>query len=196
MSDTRRTTAPRRDAQRNRELILTEARHAFIDSGLDASMDAIAKAAGVGPGTLYRHFPTKDDLIAAVVNADEPRLEEQRDLIEAADLGPLEALETWLDVLARKMTAYDGLPVPLRAAVDATGTPLGSTCQVLLEATEAFLTPVRGAGLAKQSVTGRSLFLAVLGVAWASASTNDDGATHDQLVGILHSGWSKDPGAE
>lgn len=113
-------TQPRRDAQRNRALLVATAREAFARDGLEASMDAIAKAAGVGAGTLYRHFPTKDDLVAAVIDADEPRLESERDRIIDAGLDPAEALEQWLNVLAQKMTAYEGLPGPLRAAVDST----------------------------------------------------------------------------
>lgn len=182
--------APRRDAQRNRDLLVATARRAFADEGLAVSMDAIAKTAGVGAGTLYRHFPTKNDLIAAVIDLDDPQLAAERDRIRQADLAAVEALEEWLDALARKMTAYDGLPGPLRAAVDATGTPLGSTCQVLIDATEAFLCPVRRAGLARPELTGRSLFLATLGIAWASAATGNDAQTRNQLTAILRSGWS------
>lgn len=182
----------RRDAQRNRALLVATAREAFARDGLEASMDAIAKTAGVGAGTLYRHFPTKDDLVAAVIDADEPRLESERDRIINAGLDPAEALEQWLNVLAQKMNAYEGLPGPLRAAVDATGTPLGSTCQVLLDATAAFLARARAAGAISPDLSERSLFLATLGIAWASAATGDDLETRSQLAGLLHRGWSAD----
>lgn len=185
----------RRDAQRNRELLVTTAHRAFASEGLAVSMDAIAKTAGVGAGTLYRHFPTKDDLIAAVLRLDDPQLEAERDRIGQAGLAPAEALEEWLGALARKMTAYDGLPGPLRAAIDATGTPLGSTCQVLIDATEAFLVPARKAGLARPELTGRALFLAALGIAWANAATGNDTQTREQLTAILRSGWSVETSA-
>ncbi|SYZ33579.1 TetR/AcrR family transcriptional regulator [Propionibacterium australiense] len=192
MPDRSRTASPRRDALRNRELLVNAARQAFASDGLDASMDAIAKAAGVGVGTLYRHFPTKEDLVAAVINLDKPQLEAQRDRIRRADLDPVAALEQWLDVLVRKMTAYDGLPGPLRAAVDATGTPLGSTCHTIVDATETFLAPARDAGLAKPQLTGRALFLAALGIAWASSAA-DDTETREQLTATLRSGWAAEP---
>jgi AcrR family transcriptional regulator len=61
---------PRTDAQRNRERILEVAKAAFTRSGADASLDDIAKQVGVGPGTLYRHFPTRDALIEAVYHTE------------------------------------------------------------------------------------------------------------------------------
>ena len=61
---------PRADAQRNRERILEVAKTAFTRLGADASLDDIAKQAGVGPGTLYRHFPTRDALIEAVYHTE------------------------------------------------------------------------------------------------------------------------------
>ena len=61
---------PRTDAQRNRERILEVAKEAFTRSGANASLDDIAKEAGVGAGTLYRHFPTRDALIVDVFGSD------------------------------------------------------------------------------------------------------------------------------
>ena len=57
---------PRADAQRNRERILDVAKEAFARHGANASLDDIAKQVGVGPGTLYRHFPTREELLQAV----------------------------------------------------------------------------------------------------------------------------------
>ena len=65
---------PRTDAQRNRERILEVAKQAFTKSGANASLDDIAKQAGVGPGTLYRHFPTREDLLKAVYRAELEKL--------------------------------------------------------------------------------------------------------------------------
>src|SRR6266702_94078 len=86
---------PRTDAQRNRELILEVAKGAFTRSGANASLDDIAKGAGVGAGTLYRHFPTRDALIEAVyrtkvekVAAAEKKFSER--------LPPVEALRAWM----------------------------------------------------------------------------------------------------
>src|ERR1700691_5570662 len=86
---------PRADAQRNRERILEVAKQVFTLQGAEASMDEIAKRAEIGPGTLYRHFPTRDDLLAAVYISEVEKLAEaQRRL--SAELPPMEALRAWL----------------------------------------------------------------------------------------------------
>ncbi len=85
----------RADAQRNRERILEVAREAFTRSGADASLDDIAKQAGVGPGTLYRHFPTREELLKAVYRKELETLAAAAQKF-AATLPPVEALRAWL----------------------------------------------------------------------------------------------------
>jgi len=86
---------PRLDAQRNRERILEVAKEAFTRHGAEASLDDIAKEAGVGPGTLYRHFPTRDALIEAVYHTEVAKLAAaEREL--SAKLPPVEALRAWM----------------------------------------------------------------------------------------------------
>src|SRR5579859_6017773 len=86
---------PRTDAVRNRERILEVAKEAFGRSGADASLDDIAKQAGVGPGTLYRHFPTRDALIEAVYRSEVEKLAAAANGFAAA-MPPIEALRAWL----------------------------------------------------------------------------------------------------
>ena len=86
---------PRADAQRNRGRILEVARHAFTLHGADATLDDIARQAGIGPGTLYRHFPTRDDLIEAVYRNDVEKLTAAGQRFAAA-MPPLEALRAWM----------------------------------------------------------------------------------------------------
>jgi AcrR family transcriptional regulator len=86
---------PRADAQRNRERILEVAKRAFTRSGASASLDDIANEAGVGPGTLYRHFPTREELLQAVYRSEMEKLA----LAErkfAQSMPPIEALRAWL----------------------------------------------------------------------------------------------------
>lgn len=86
---------PRSDAQRNRERILEAAKEAFTRSGADASLDDVAKQAGVGAGTLYRHFPTRDALIEAVYRSEvEKMAEAARGFAET--MPPVEALRAWM----------------------------------------------------------------------------------------------------
>ena len=86
---------PRTDAQRNRERILEVAKQAFTRVGANASLDDIAKEAGVGAGTLYRHFPTRDALIEAVYRTEVEKLAAaERKFAEA--MLPIEALRAWM----------------------------------------------------------------------------------------------------
>lgn len=86
---------PRADAQRNRERILEVAKMAFTDGGSDISLDDVARQAGVGPGTLYRHFPTREALLESVYRAEVERLaHEQRRLTD--ELPAREALRAWM----------------------------------------------------------------------------------------------------
>src|ERR1700738_4609362 len=127
---------PRTDAQRNRERILEVAKVAFTRSGANTSLDDIAKQAGVGAGTLYRHFPTRDPLIEAVYHTEVEKLAAaQREL--SANLPPIEALRAWMmlfvDYIATKQIIasalnsvvggpsrlYDSSRVQVTGAIDA-----------------------------------------------------------------------------
>jgi AcrR family transcriptional regulator len=87
----------RADARRNYEALLTAARELFLEQGPDAPLDEVAKRAGVGAGTLYRHFPTRNDLIAAIYVTD---IESMCDAAEklAAERRPGEALAEYMDL--------------------------------------------------------------------------------------------------
>src|SRR5271168_4390167 len=86
---------PRSDAQRNRERILEVAKEAFTRSGANTSLDDIAKEAGVGPGTLYRHFPTREELLEAVYRSEVEKLAAAERRF-AETLPPIEALRAWM----------------------------------------------------------------------------------------------------
>jgi AcrR family transcriptional regulator len=90
-----KTRKPRADAQRNRARILEVAKEAFFRSGADVSLDDIAKRAKVGPGTLYRHFATRDALLEAVYRTEVEKLATaEREY--ANSLPPIEALRSWM----------------------------------------------------------------------------------------------------
>jgi AcrR family transcriptional regulator len=100
---------PRVDGERNRARLLEVAKAAFAETGADTSLDAIAKRAGFGIGTLYRHFPTRDALIEAVYRNEVEKLSEAAGTL-AATLPPIEALRAWLvmfvdHVAAKKLIA-------------------------------------------------------------------------------------------
>jgi AcrR family transcriptional regulator len=96
---------PRADAERNRERILEVAKQAFAREGANASLDDIAKQAGVGPGTLYRHFPTREGLLQTVYRSELEKLAAAEQKL-ARTMRPIEALRAWLllfvDAIAAK----------------------------------------------------------------------------------------------
>jgi AcrR family transcriptional regulator len=107
----------RADAQRNYDRILATAREAFREHGGGASLDDIAKRAGVGPGTLYRHFPTREALQEAVYRETTNEIcERGRELARTAEPGV--ALDTWLELFIENCSSNRGLS---RALMESTG---------------------------------------------------------------------------
>jgi AcrR family transcriptional regulator len=105
---------PRADAQRNRTRLLEAAKPAFASRGLSASLDEIAREAGVGIGTLYRHFPTRDALVQAVY------LNETQHLAEAATqlaqtCTPLEALRAWMQMFVAYIATKQAMAEMLKS---------------------------------------------------------------------------------
>src|SRR5215217_3258207 len=102
--------ALRADAERNRRRILDAARRVFAEDGLGVGVDAVARAAGVGVGTLYRRFPTKQDLLAAVIEDGVVRLADALEQIEALD-DPWAAFEAcaraFAETIARDRGFYE-----------------------------------------------------------------------------------------
>src|ERR1700758_251439 len=86
---------PRADAVRNRERVLEAAKVVFSAGGPDASLEAVAKRAGVGIGTLYRHFPTREALFEAVYRREVDQLAELAERL-ATEAAPVDALRRWL----------------------------------------------------------------------------------------------------
>src|SRR5882672_2230005 len=86
---------PRADAVRNRERVLAAAKAVFSAGGPEASLEAVAKKAGVGIGTLYRHFPTRQDLFEAVYRREVQQLSELAEKLKT-DPEPVKALRLWL----------------------------------------------------------------------------------------------------
>jgi len=106
----------RTDARRNRESILEVAKEAFTRSGANASLDEIAKQAGVGPGTLYRHFPTRDALIEAVYRSEVERIAAAAHKL-ADELPPLEALRAWMLLFVDHIAAKQIIAPALNSVV-------------------------------------------------------------------------------
>ncbi|MGM5068674.1 TetR/AcrR family transcriptional regulator [Rhodococcus qingshengii] len=180
----------RADASKNRARILEVAELVFAREGVEGAMDAIAKEAGVGPGTLYRHFPTRDALLAELLSTRDYALRASLDAIEAEGGDSAEALERWLAALSEWASAFEGLPEPLREALKGETSPLALTCGGLIDTTESFLASAQRDGLARKDVGGRELFLSVLASVWVSSARLADSSSAPALRSLIKLGWA------
>lgn len=163
----------RADARRNRDAILAAAREVFEADGIFASIDGIATAAGVGNATFYRNFPTRDDLLAAVVE------DSVRELVASSadwerDLDAVAALREWLYHLAWQLRIWHDLPSCIAGAIDDPTSPVQTVNARLIQRTGDFLARARDAGSAAEGVTAEDLFELVTAISWAVDRFGDD----------------------
>ena len=162
---------PRADAQRNRERILEVAKQVFMRRGAEASMDEIAKRAKIGPGTLYRHFPSRDDLLAAVYISEVEKLAgAQRKL--SAELSPIEALRAWMLIFIDYIAAKKIIAPALDAMVGGPSQVYQRSTQVMEEAANALASRAVASGDLRPDVDPMDMLRAIYGV--SSAGSTDD----------------------
>ncbi|VXB87483.1 TetR/AcrR family transcriptional regulator [Pseudoclavibacter sp. 8L] len=188
-----RVRAPRADARRNRDHILDTAEQYFSEHGVTGSLDAIAKRAGIGAGTLYRHFPTREALLAALLTARDETLVARRDELGASAEDAAEALDGWLNAVTEWACAFDGLPEPLRVATTTELSPLALTCQGFITTTEEFLLAAQREGSARTDIRALDLFLAALAASWVRGAAMADEASGAALAKLTRSGWELEP---
>lgn len=172
----------RADAQRNRDRIIETARALFRERGADCSLDEVAKRAGVGPGTLYRHFPTREDLIDAVMKDWAERVIADAEKVAGAGLSPRETLQTWFQRFIANVGIYQGAARKVLAAVDDPSSPIHRKCQVLALANEQVITHIREVGALRDGVDAREVLRLVSGVA---AVVDDAGLEESQAEPML-----------
>ena len=181
-------TNQRADAKRNRTLILVAAETAFGTYGINASLDEIARSAGVGPGTLYRHFPTREHLLCEVLHERQAVLLFRRNEALAIP-GASDALRMWMTALKDYLSAFNGLPQPFIDAFEAQASPLAVTCRTLVAVTGEFLSRAQAEGAARRSVSAPALFLSALGAAFVDDKASDYGTTADLIEEIQAFGY-------
>lgn len=177
----------RADAMRNRDAILLAAREVFEEQGVLASLDGIAMRAMVGNATLYRNFPTRDDLLAAVMIASvTSTLAVASDL--SSRLDARKALEEWLFTLTWQFRIWHDLPYCIATAQSGPDSPMKSTSCELLEATGKLLDHAKSAGLALHTVTATDLFELVTALSWAVDRFGDDEPAARRRVAMATAG--------
>ncbi|MFD2025299.1 TetR/AcrR family transcriptional regulator [Promicromonospora aerolata] len=170
------TPAPRplrADARRNRDAVLRAARETFAEDGVLASLDGIALRAGVGNATLYRHFPTRDDLLAAVMEDYIGTALAEADEL-ARSHSPREALVEWLVRLTWQLRIWHDLPYCVATAYDDPESPLYSACNPLLVRTGDLLDAAKASGDAAKAVTRDEVFELATTLSWGVDRFADD----------------------
>ncbi|WP_269756662.1 TetR/AcrR family transcriptional regulator [Amycolatopsis aidingensis] len=162
-----RTPPARSDARRNRERLLDAARALFNEVGVEqASMNDVARRAGVGPGTLWRHFPNRDALVAAVVGDSLDGLVRLADEL-LGSLPPGEALARWTAALVGHITRYRGLAtMVMHAAAEGDG-PLGTHCREAERSAAEMVERARQAGQVRNDLAVAELIRLATAVAVA-----------------------------
>ncbi len=155
----------RADAQRNRERIVEVARQVFRERGYDASLDDIAKLAGVGPGTLYRHFPTRDTLLDAVMQVWVDRVNETTDKALTYEGPPREFLLAWFDAYVALISVHKGAPAKITGAMGVAESPIVTKCSTLLAATQRIVDHLKAEGALRDDVQALQVCRLVGGVA-------------------------------
>ncbi|MGA8780135.1 MAG: TetR/AcrR family transcriptional regulator [Terracidiphilus sp.] len=177
---------PRTDALRNRERILEVAKEAFTRFGADASLDDISKQAGVGAGTLYRHFPSRDALIEAVYRSEVEKLAAAGPRFTAA-MPPREALRAWMLLLVDYIAAKHIIAPALNSIV---GGPLrlyeGSR-NLIQGAIDELVKRAKKSGDVRRDLDASDLLRAVIGVSHVGPGSDWQQSAR-RLVDILITG--------
>jgi AcrR family transcriptional regulator len=182
-------TAPRplrADAQRNRDRLLAAAVRAFAHDGPEVPLEAIAKDAGVGIGTLYRNFPTREALVEATYRNELTKLCDAAPRLLAAAPAD-EAARTWMDHFIDYMTTKRGMADALRAVIASGGNPYAHSREALNGAIGALLRAGAEAGTLRSDIDPDDVLVGLGGVALA-AGEPEQRAQAGRLLDLLMDG--------
>ncbi len=177
---------PRADAQRNRERLLALAKAAFLKSGGDISLDDLAKEAGLGIGTVYRHFPTRDALLEAVYRAEVNELANTAFRLSQIR-PPVEALREWMKIFVDYIATKHLIAPALNSMVGGPSQLFAESGTQIKAAIEALVGRAVAAGEIRSDLDPFDLLRALVGVANVATSPDWE-ASAKRLVDILVAG--------
>jgi len=183
----------RADAQRNYEKLLNAAGAAFIEHGADdVSLEEIARRAGVGIGTLYRHFPTRQALLEAVYRDQVELLRARAEELLAGD-SPGDAFASWVRALAAFSSTKRSLISAMLATLGKDSELLSSCSLVIRTAAETLLARAQQAGAVRLDVTATDVIRLVHGISIATERAPSDPAQADRMFTLILDGLRPQP---
>ncbi|GAA4561222.1 TetR/AcrR family transcriptional regulator [Planotetraspora kaengkrachanensis] len=157
----------RADARKNYDQLLAVASAVVAEEGADASLRDIARKAGVGLATLYRHFPTREALLEVLLRTGFDELATRADELETSS-SPEDALASWLRDCVAYAHEYRGVTTLMMAAIEDTESALHASCVTMRAAGTRLLARAQAAGTARTDIDGTDLFALVGALAWLS----------------------------
>jgi AcrR family transcriptional regulator len=181
----------RADAKRNYDRIVEVAREVFREQGYDASLDEVAKRAGVGPGTLYRHFPKRENLLDAIMQSWVDRVTETADKALAHEGSERELLLNWFQEYVGLISQHKGGPAKLTSAMGDPESPIRTKCQVLADANGRVLARLREDGALRDDVESIQVCRLVGGIAAVADQSDLEPSAVRPLLEVVTDGLLK-----
>jgi AcrR family transcriptional regulator len=178
----------RADAKRNRERIVETAREVFREQGYDASLDEVARRAGVGPGTLYRHFPTRENLVDAIMQSWVARVDEAADKALADEGSPRDVLLHWFGSYVELISLHKGGPAKITSAMGDDASPIRHKCEILRSAGDRVIERLRAEEALRDGVETLQVCRLVGGVAAVADRSELDEAEVRPLLEVVADG--------
>lgn len=181
----------RADARRNYDKILATARIVFAERGADGSLDEIAKRAEVGPGTLYRHFPTREALLDALMKDWTDRVAADADAAIETGLPARDMLLSWFEHFIEHITLHRGAASKVCAAMDDPSSPMYRKCRVMGEANRRVVAHLASRGELRPDIDPANVMRLVSGIA-SVADMSPEGLDVRPMLEVVVDGIVRD----
>ena len=178
----------RADAKRNYDRLVEAAREVFREQGYDASLDLVAKRAGVGPGTLYRHFPNRDALLDAIMQSWVDRVDDAVEKALTHEGSPRDLLVAWFEEYVRLISLHKGGPAKITSAMGDESSPISHKTRVLVTATQRVVDHLRAQGALREEIDALQMCRLIGGVAVVADQGGLDADAVRPMLAVLADG--------